>query len=536
MKAVVYLRVSTEEQRERQSIATQLEFARSYCRLHGIHVVAEYSDDGVSGAIPMENRPAGKQLLLDAAKGAFDTLLVYRIDRIARSTLELLRCVDSLERLDVATRSMSEPFETSTSVGKFVLTLLGSIAQLERDAIRERCMLGKARHARDGKWVGGKPPLGYRVGEDGKLEIEPFEACQVQRIFRLYVEEGLGTVPIADILTAEGVPLFSVTRGVRRVLESGRWNAGHVARILHNTAYSGKHVWRKTQTIPSNGDRKKREVPASEDQWIVTEVPALVSQEMFDAAQQKAQRNFAMARRNAKRDYLLRGLVTCGRCGRAYVGDGQHSQGRFYYRCTGTNTFRGAAIPKCESAYVRAEVLEDLVWQDVSAFCRDPGPVLDQLMSQAKVQVEAQASVEAEQAELDTVLQQKQAERQRVIGLMRRGIITETEAETELLQLQREVEALELRRDGLFSQRAQAQNLEQRLLNASVVLAHLRDAVEQADAPTKQAVLQALVKRVTIVTVDEQGEKVPHVTITYCFEPPVASGSSTGLPRPVKPA
>src|SRR6478672_6882729 len=102
MRAAVYARVSTEDQKETGSIATQREFAERYCQLHAIEVYGWYLDDGVSGAIPVAKRTQGARMLADARAGKFDTVLVYRIDRLARSTLELLQCVESLEATGVA--------------------------------------------------------------------------------------------------------------------------------------------------------------------------------------------------------------------------------------------------------------------------------------------------------------------------------------------------------------------------------------------------------------------------------------------------
>src|SRR5437763_256131 len=111
MRAAIYLRVSTEEQRERQTIATQREFASRYCDLHGIPVAAIYADDGVSGALALEARPAGAELLAAAAGGTFDAVLVYRLDRLGRDPRLLLNAIHTLEGRGVQLRSMTEAFD-----------------------------------------------------------------------------------------------------------------------------------------------------------------------------------------------------------------------------------------------------------------------------------------------------------------------------------------------------------------------------------------------------------------------------------------
>src|SRR5438874_3945833 len=181
MPVGTYLRVSTEEQRERQSIATQREFAERYCELHNLAVYRVYADDGVSGTVPLERRPEGSQILKDAKLGKFDQLLIYKLDRLGRDTRLILNAVAELEKLGVRVRSMTEEFDTGTSTGRLMLTLLSGFASHERDVIRERSVAGTLRVAEAGAWLGGIVPYGYRkVGEkrDARIVVseEPIPA------------------------------------------------------------------------------------------------------------------------------------------------------------------------------------------------------------------------------------------------------------------------------------------------------------------------------------------------------------------------
>jgi site-specific DNA recombinase len=143
----VYLRVSTEEQRERQSIATQREFGERYCQLHDLPVYRVYADDGISGTMALELRPEGSEILKDARLGKFNQLLVYKLDRLGRETRLILNGVDELEKVGVRVRSMTEEFDTGTPSGRLMLTLLSGFASHERDMIRERCVAGTLRVA-----------------------------------------------------------------------------------------------------------------------------------------------------------------------------------------------------------------------------------------------------------------------------------------------------------------------------------------------------------------------------------------------------
>ena len=138
MRVGIYLRVSTEEQRERQSIETQRDFGERYCQLHQMPISEFYVDDGISGTVPLENRPGGKRILEDARTGKFDQLLVFRLDRLGRETRLILNAVAELEKFGIRVRSMTEEFDTATSTGRLMLTMLSGFAAHERDAIRER--------------------------------------------------------------------------------------------------------------------------------------------------------------------------------------------------------------------------------------------------------------------------------------------------------------------------------------------------------------------------------------------------------------
>src|ERR1051325_11380793 len=162
MPIAIYLRVSTEEQRERQSIATQRDFAARYCDLHQHQVHKSYDDDGVSGTVPLEQRPAGIQLLDDARHGKFDQLLVFKLDRLGRETRLILNAVAELEKYGVRVRSMTEEFDTATATGRLMLTMLSGFAAHEREVIRERSVAGTNRKAEAGLWMGGIVPYGYR--------------------------------------------------------------------------------------------------------------------------------------------------------------------------------------------------------------------------------------------------------------------------------------------------------------------------------------------------------------------------------------
>jgi site-specific DNA recombinase len=178
----LYLRVSSEEQRDRETIEIQRDFLTQYCELYGLEVADVYADDGVSGTIPLHERPEGRCLLEDARDGKFQTLLVYRLDRLGRSLLVIVDAHDRLQAAGVSLRSATEPIDTSTPSGRLIFQMLASFAEYERETIGERTRAGLHRAFRNGKHA-GRIPYGYRLAQDEtSLEVVEEEARIVHEI------------------------------------------------------------------------------------------------------------------------------------------------------------------------------------------------------------------------------------------------------------------------------------------------------------------------------------------------------------------
>jgi site-specific DNA recombinase len=387
MAVGVYLRVSTEEQRERQAIATQREFGVRYCDLHQLYVHEIYADDGIPGTVPLESRPSGIRLLEHARQGKFDQLLVFKLDRLGRETRLILNAVADLEKLGVRVRSMTEEFDTATATGRLMLTMLSGFAAHERELIRERSLAGTNRLAEAGAWLGGVVPYGYRrEGEKAQARIvvteeaipgfQMSEAEVVRTIYRMCAVDKKSCQKIADYLNRTGPPCGSAENGCgtepgKRNRRTARiWRPSHVRNMIVSPTYMGQHSFGKRS---KNQNRKV----------IVREVPAIVSEQMWQAAQQVLRSNRIMCVRNAKQPYLLRGMIKCGLCGLTYSGMRMKAPQRdHYYRCNGRQFARGLYGlfgKKCPGKSINGDYLERLVWADIESFLRKPGEILDRL-------------------------------------------------------------------------------------------------------------------------------------------------------------
>ncbi len=391
MAVAIYLRVSTDEQRERQSILTQREFGEGYCTLNSLTVHRIYSDDGVSGTVPLERRPQGSQILHDARLGRFDQLLIYRLDRLGRNARLILNLVDELEKVGVRVRSMTEEFDTGTPTGRLMLTMLSGFASHERDVIRERSLAGTNRVAEAGAWLGGIVPYGYRKAGDKSAArlvvsdeqipgMDISEADVIRLIYRMASAERQSCRKISDHLNRLSIPCSytrddrTILRGKRKQRTSGLWRPGRVRNLIVSSTYMGSHLY---------GKRSR-----SKGRKLITQaVPAIVTDATWNKAQQTLRENFLFSRRNARFQYLLRAKVKCGLCGLTYIGSKvsrPSGKEEFYYICNGKHGARGlygANGQRCPAKTVNGSYLETLIWDEVEHFLRNPGSVLQDLHS-----------------------------------------------------------------------------------------------------------------------------------------------------------
>ncbi len=253
-----------------------------------------YDDGGYSGATL--ERPALQRLLADIEAGKIDCVVVYKIDRLSRSLLDFAKLIDIFDRHNVSFVSVTQRFDTSTSMGRLMLNILLSFAQFEREIIGERIRDKVAATRRKGKYTGGPPVLGYDVDRERKrLIVNPEEAQLVRRIFSDFAQTG-STTTLAQALTAEGYTTKSWTtkKGTTR---AGRpWNKVLVYRVLNNPLYIGE-VTHKGERYPGEHE-------------------PIVARRLWDQAHSILARNCRTrgVRTRTKTPALLRGLIRCAHC------------------------------------------------------------------------------------------------------------------------------------------------------------------------------------------------------------------------------
>jgi site-specific DNA recombinase len=344
LRCAVYTRKSSEEglEQEFNSLHAQREACEAYIasqRSEGwVLVRDQYDDGGISGGTL--DRPGLKTLLADIEDGLVDVVVVYKIDRLSRSLMDFSKLVEAFDRNGVTFVSVTQSFNTTTSMGRLTLNILLSFAQFEREVTAER-IRDKVRASRmKGMWMGGCPPLGYEV-KDRKLVENPADAAHVRWVFARFIEIGSGTV-LARELAERGV---TTSRG-------HRIDKKFIYRMLNNRVYIGEAVHKGT-SYPG-------------------EHAAIIARELWDAAHAiltESPRKRA-ARTRADTPSLLRGLLY-GPDGAAFSPTHTRKGGRLYrYYVSQTVLKHGAG--SCPIGRVPAGEIEAAVIDQLRAVLRQP--------------------------------------------------------------------------------------------------------------------------------------------------------------------
>lgn len=434
--------------------------------------------------------------------GEFQVIICYATDRLTRNPIHLALIAEECDRAGVNLIFVTEPLDTSPE-GALIRYVRGYAAQIEREKIKERALRGKRERVKSGKvhsW--GIEMYGYRRDKERGVRViyEP-EAIIVRQIFSLIVESGMSGCAVARLLNKRGVPTPS--SGKRRYRDSNRgkfWCQTTVRVILRESAYKGEaEAWRWTRI-----NRQIKVRPECERVRLPEDVvPAIVSRELWEAAQVRLQANRTDWTRNQKRPDLLRGHVFCAVCGRRMAGEMEHGK-RWVYRCTSRFTPHGT----CGGKRVPSAPCEDFVWERVSAILNKPEIITAELKRLQDEGPDAQLQADLESAKRKLTRIEKgqqrlinrfrQAEDDELWPLIEREI---AQAEREKGQFKAVIAELESR---LASQATSVSNLE----SLSAYCTRVRAQLETFGFEEKRLALEALGARLTAARGREWGLEV----------------------------
>jgi len=385
IRCAIYTRKSTEEglEQEFNSLDAQREAGEAYImsqKHEGWTVVTQKYDDGGFSGGNME-RPALERLLQDVENHRIDCIVVYKVDRLSRSLLDFSKIMEVFDNNGVSFVSVTQSFNTTSSMGRLTLNILLSFAQFEREIIGERIRDKVAAAKRKGKFTGGTPPLGYDVDPNRTaLIINPEEAKLVRHIFKRFTETG-SPLTIAQELNKKGITTKAwMTK--REVFREGKpWHKMHIYRVLYNHTYLGE-VLHKDKTYPGEHE-------------------AIVSQELWERAHaviENNKRNHSQHVR-AKSPALLKGIIRCGSCDSAMspVSTGTASKNYRYYTCGKASK---TGYDNCPVRSVPAGEIEGAVIQQLRAIFKSPEMIAGTYRTTRELEAEELKRLRSERMEL----------------------------------------------------------------------------------------------------------------------------------------
>ena len=401
LRCAIYTRKSTDEglEQEFNSLDAQRESAEAFVRSQrgeGWEILPElYDDGGYSGG--NTERPALQRLLADIDAGRVHVVVVYKVDRLSRSLLDFAKIMERFDARRVAFVSVTQQFNTATSMGRLVLHILLSFAQFEREMIAERTRDKMSAARKKGKWVGGTPPLGYDVAPGGgKLLVNDAEAARVREIFGIYLKEEALLAAVEEI-NGRGFTTKAWTAKSGRVHTGRPFNKPNLFGLLTNFTYTGRVHYRDA-------------IYPGEQEAIVDDTTWRRTQELL----RHNGRTGGRTQRN-KHGALLRGLLRCASCDAAMVHTYTKKGGKLYryYVCIKAQKQGWSA---CPTKAVSAPEIERFVVERIRAIGQDE-ELLARTVSHARREHEARArELAVEKTEAEKALRRHNAELRRLLG------------------------------------------------------------------------------------------------------------------------
>jgi len=529
--AAIYARVSSEQQREENTIASQTASLIEFAKSHDLEVPKEWvvEDEGYSGATL--ERPGLERVRDLAAEGQIQVVLAYSPDRLSRKYAYQILLIEEFTRHGVETLFVKSP-QGDSAEDQLLVQFQGMIAEYERAQILERSRRGKRHRAQAGEVsVMSGAPYGYRyIRKTDEVPaayvVDEAEARVVRRVYEMYTVEGLSIGEITRRLNTEGVP----------ARKASRWERSVVWGVLRNSAYRGVACFGKTRisartrvmrpqrrrgtTTPSTtaGHQRPRE------EWIEIPVPALVTEESFARAQELLYQNKIRSRRRTIAPSVAQGLVSCAKCGYALSRTSTQTSARkiHYYKCIGSDSWRKLGGPVCDNGrFIRQELLDQIVWTEVTRLLEEPALIHQELDRRLEAARTSDPTAKREQS-LQRELTHVGKGIERLLTAYQEGLLS-------LEQLRERMPALRHRQQTLSAElqaivdctndRAAFLRLAETL---TAFLARLRSAAETLSVIERQKIVRLLVKD---VLVGEDSITIRH-SIPIPSGPPQNGGSA----------
>ncbi len=509
VRAALYARVSSEQQVENDTIASQLDLLDRRALRDGVTIAPElrFIDDGYSGETLL--RPAMERLRDGADAGAIDRLYIECPDRLARTYPYQMVLVDELRRQGVEIVFLNHDLDESPE-GRLLLQVQGMIAEFERAKVREKCRRGRLFAARAGRVsVLSKAPYGYHYvtkldgGGEARYVVEFAEAQTVREMFTWCGIEGYSLGQICKQLKKKGI----ITRKGKK-----DWDRVTVLDMLRNPAYMGEARFNKVHTVPARPRLRPRRgapeyprrrtgnQPTPFEDQIPIAVPAIVEPALFQAVQEHlAEHRKHPGQAAVEPRYLLAGLLVCQGCGYAYRGRVQGKPRKFeYYRCHGSEADRlPGKVRICGNPSIRVERLDEAVWSDVRSLLLEPERLTQEFERRLSRENESAAAARTSRS-LDKLIGQVKQRITRLIDMYADGYVEKDKFQRETEFSRKRLTELESERETLHEEEDQREELRLVIGRLEEFADQMRAGLDTSDVKTRRRIICALVKQVEV--------------------------------------
>jgi site-specific DNA recombinase len=499
----IYCRVSTEEQAsEGYSISAQKQVLRQYASLYGWQIAEEYVDEGISGK-NIKGRPAMQRLVTDIDKNKFQAVLVWKISRLSRNMLDTLMLLDKFEEFDVKFISYSENFDTSSPIGKLVVQLMASIAEMERNTLSENVKLGMTQRAKEGSWNGGVV-FGYDSLKK-ELVINHKEAEVVHLIYSLYAE-GKGLKAIANHLNKAGY----------RTKHNRHFSINGIATILDNHVYIGKIRWLQME----NWDKKRRRGKNSNPILVDGKHEPIISDELWSIVRALRQSK-SFKQRQSNEPFLLSSILRCPDCGQGMVPsittstrkDGSKQKHR-YYVCS---DFHNKGSAACKANSIKAYDAEDAVINRIIKFLNDSGGFMETIESINKDALQANQKLKKELETIESELNQIHAVQDKYMEAFEQNTLPISVLQKRLQEVSAKKQVLDQKKNELSIKlsSSESRGIPQEVVR--LLLEKYVKVLQHSSREKKKQLFQLLLSQITIKQAGSRSRNVDKIKMEFDF-------------------
>jgi site-specific DNA recombinase len=505
--AAIYARVSSEQQREKHTIASQTAALIEFAKTRELEVPKEwvFEDEGYSGAIL--ERPGLERVRDLAAEGQIQAVLVYSPDRLSRKYAYQILLIEELAKHGVETLFVNAP-QNATAEDQLVVQFQGMIAEYERAQIMERYRRGKRHRAKSGEVsVMSGAPYGYRYNRKtadspASWTVIEAEAEVVQRIFRMY--------------TVDGCSIGQVTRWlndkhIQTRKRSPRWERSTVWAVLGNSAYRGIAYFGKTRAavrrritrpirLQGRSKRDSTHQDRPRDEWIEIPVPVIVTEESFERAQELLQQNKVKGKRRTITPSVVQGLVSCQKCGYAFSRTSTKTSARkiHYYKCIGSDGWRKLGGPVCDNKrFVRQDLLDEVVWNEVIRLLEDPTLIQSELDRRLAAARASDPTKKREQS-LQRELTRTEKGIERILSAYQEGLVSLEQLRERMPPLRQREQALREEKQAMADQANDSTMFLRLAETLTGFLARLRSSANTLNVLERQRIVRLVVKEILV--------------------------------------